>query len=212
MEIKQEFICDPGLVLYLPLHKLDGACFMSRDACGQLCLATGALWTPQGRCFDGIDDDINCGAGSSLNITGSYTIEAWINLSQLGVLQNIVVKTNLQYYLRNSNILASTFYDGIAWRETIGTTVLNTDRWYHTAGTHRDGEQRLYLDSLTEPLSGGGTYSTGPTSDINSLYVGKDGGGVQHWKGLIGEVRIYNRALSSPEIQRIYLTTKWRYQ
>ena len=56
-----DFIFDPSLVLYLPLYQPDGASFASRDAYGHLCTVTGALWTPQGRTFDGADDIIDLG-------------------------------------------------------------------------------------------------------------------------------------------------------
>ena len=43
-------------VLWLPLWKLDGAQFTSKDAYGRLVTVTGAPWGPQGRPFDGVDD------------------------------------------------------------------------------------------------------------------------------------------------------------
>ena len=52
------FIFDPSLVLYLPLHQRDGSSFMSKDAYGHVCTVTGAVWTPEGRLFDGVDDYI----------------------------------------------------------------------------------------------------------------------------------------------------------
>jgi len=53
------FVFDPSLELYLPLYELDGSSFMSKDACGHICLVTGALWGSQGRTFDGGDDYID---------------------------------------------------------------------------------------------------------------------------------------------------------
>lgn len=58
LDIERDFILDPSCILYLPLWKKDGAQFMSDDMYGHLCTVTGALWTPQGRYFDGVDDKI----------------------------------------------------------------------------------------------------------------------------------------------------------
>ena len=70
-------IFDPSLVLYLPLYGQDGASFMSQDAGGHLCAVTGALWRPDSRYFDGIDDKINCGHSPALNLTSGVTVEVW---------------------------------------------------------------------------------------------------------------------------------------
>ena len=68
------FIFDPYLVLYLPLYELDGASFMSKDAYGHLCTVIGALWRPNGRYFDGIDDRIDLGIALLGN---ANTLEIW---------------------------------------------------------------------------------------------------------------------------------------
>src|SRR4030042_2091010 len=69
-------ILDPSLVLYLPLPKLDGASFISGDACGHPIVNSGAFWTPRGRSFDGIDDLIDCG-GSPAFDSQQYTLTCW---------------------------------------------------------------------------------------------------------------------------------------
>ena len=74
-----DFIYDPYLVLYLPLYQLDGSSFASRDAYGNPGTVAGALWRPQGRFFDAIDDVLDCGNGTSLQITEEISIDAWVN-------------------------------------------------------------------------------------------------------------------------------------
>ena len=71
-----DFIFDPSMVLYLPLYELDGASFMSKDAYGHLCTVTGALWTSQGRDFDGIDDSITL--PTAFDSLTDLTLEAWL--------------------------------------------------------------------------------------------------------------------------------------
>ena len=80
-----DFIFDPSLALYLPLYELDGASFMSKDAYGHSCTAIGALWRPNGRWLDGINDYINCGADTSFDISGTMTLEVWMKRTSAGV-------------------------------------------------------------------------------------------------------------------------------
>jgi hypothetical protein len=69
---------DPDLVLYLPLWSADlkGDSFYSKDSYAHLCTVTGALWTPQGRHFDGVDDKIAVPYHSVFQITAEVTVEA----------------------------------------------------------------------------------------------------------------------------------------
>ena len=84
------FISDPSLVLYLPLYQLDGTAITSKDAYGHLCSVTGVTWRPDGRCFDGVDDEIDCGNGSSIQIGGAITIGLFHHSSRLPVLQSSI--------------------------------------------------------------------------------------------------------------------------
>jgi hypothetical protein len=48
-----------------------------------------------------------------------------------------------------------------------------------------------------------------PTYDTSKVFIGERGDHFMHtFKGLIDEVRIYNRALSDAEIKALYETTK----
>ena len=90
------FVFDPSLVLYLPLYEMDGASFASRDAYGHRCTVTGALWRPNGRYFDAVNDGINCGTGSNLNLGNTmdkYTMTAWIKTSYAADEGEIFYKT-----------------------------------------------------------------------------------------------------------------------
>jgi hypothetical protein len=72
------FVYDPSLVFHLPLYELDGDSFISKDACGHLCTVTGAVWTPRGSDFDGLDDKITVPDHSSLCPAGAMTLEFWL--------------------------------------------------------------------------------------------------------------------------------------
>ncbi len=52
--------------------------------------------------------------------------------------------------------------------------------------------------------------NTGPLENTDSVKIG--GGERETWLGIIGEVRVYNRALTAAEIELNYLATKGRYE
>ncbi len=213
----QDFIFDPSLVLYLPLHKLDGASIMSRDAYGHLCTVTGALWRPNGRLFDGDDDDISIPHHASFNITAAITLEAWIKMPNTGDdVQDFVAKTweatEIPYCFRYE-ITAATliFFTYSAGGDTVTGTagLLAYDEWQHIVVTFDAGTTYFYINGVQD----GPFTHTGNALYTNTgvVYVGTYNRS-NYFKGNMGEVRIYNRGLTSLEVQRNYLASKGRYQ
>ena len=208
------FILDPSLVLYLPLYRLDGAFFMSKDAYGHLCTVTGATWGSQGRSFDGTDDYINCGDDTSFDITSAITVEAWIKTNVALLLQHIVGRddgTNRNYILV---IQADGTPNWVLWvsnaaKERTGSLV-TAGTWYHLVGTYDGAQSILYTNAVAgSPLAVTGAIDNDDVSlTMGSRAVSLD----RDFDGIIGEVRIYNRALTPLEIQNNYLATKWRYK
>ena len=207
------FIYDPSLVLYVPLQVIDGSPFMSRDVYGHRCTVTGARWTPQGRSFDGSDDIINCGNSPIFDITSSITLEAWANLSAAAGASKWpgILDKNDSYSLRinenSTNIYGRFKIDGITRFTPYYTAMLET--WYHAVITYCGHYLRLYINGVEQTPA---TSVTG-TIDVttNDVQLGRVAGAF-YLNGLIGEARIYRRALTPAEIQRNYLATKWRYR
>ena len=82
---------------------------------------------------------------------------------------------------------------------------MTDDGWHHVAavlendGTPNLNEVKLYVDGVEEAVPGGGVA-------INTLYsknvkIGVYGSSAKYFKGLIDDVRIYDRALTEAEIQ-----------
>ena len=211
-----DFIFDPSLVLYLPLHSLDGASLMSKDAYGHLCTATGALWTPRGRSFDGEDDYIDCGDNEGLDITNALTIEAWIyphNIGGTGVWLDIIAKNAAyrDFGIINGKLHAVLHQGGSDYHYS-SNVAPSVNEWQHVAMTfsYSANKVKFYIDGVCVRTVG--ANNTKIDISANTLYVGANSPIYSLFDGLIDEVRIYNRPLTPLEIQRNYLASKWRYQ
>jgi len=215
-----DFIIDRSLVLYLPLYELDGASFQSRDAYGHLCAVTGALWKPNGRYFDGSDDDILIadGADSALDLITAMTYEVWVKPGDGGAdYGRFLSKTSADNATRTIQ-LGKEVADETNIRWELLASVLNSgsgaaavDAWNHVVGTYINTPRRaIYVNGIE--VASDAPAGTIPSTAGGRVWAGCLFNGNQNYKGLIGEVRIYNRALTPLEIQHNYLATKWRYR
>lgn len=223
-----DFIFDPGLVLYLPLWELHGASSISKDKHGHQCTVTGALWTPQGRLLDGVDDEMSCGTSvwEFKFGMGSFTIEGWAK--SLGVSGGVGTApalfgvkaqgTTSRYALQiedDGDVYFVAIDDGGNEVRGSRSAGMNDNDWHHLmmivnrasnlGYVLNDGEQvgtAFNLSLLTGDISPQGEAVSGA-----AVF-----GGSCNFNGYIGEVRLYNRALSVLEGQRNYLATKRRYR
>jgi len=215
--INQRFIFDPSLVLYLPLYQVDGSSFMSQDAYGHTCTRTGALWRPNGHYFDPTDDQIVITDHSALRLTTYVTIELWYcpNTtfdSSATAYRSFCGKTggNQGYTLRlEPSAGKAHFYlgDNATYHHFYSAkTSWAANTWFHIVATYDQVNGSLYVDGnldLATPNAGISIYPK-----VIDMHIGT-GNPID---GIVGEFRIYSRALSAVEIQRNYLATKWRYR
>jgi len=197
MRTERDLILDPYLLLYLPLHKLDGSSFMSRDAYGHLCTVTGTLWTPAGRSFDGVDDTITFPLQDLSS--GSHTILVWIKVGGFAAYPHIVSAFNQTYrYVRFHNDGSAIYIENSNDTDTATLTyAFSTDTWYFIA---------IPYDGSTEHLYVNGDYKTSDGMAGGNVFD-RIGGG-RYLPGTVGVFMIYNRFLTGPDIQRLYLATK----
>ena len=160
--------------------------------------------------FDGVNDYVNCGNDTSLNITGTaITMEAWIYPTSFKsqVWQgNIISKegtTGTGYMLRAGagGKLNINVGSGGPWNElTSSTNVLTLNTWQHVAGTFDGAFLRLYVNGvLTDSIAK--TVSIVGSSSVN-LYLGESPAYAgRYFPGRIDEVRIWNIVRTQAEIQ-----------
>jgi fibronectin type 3 domain-containing protein len=176
---------------------------------------SGATWTT-GKYggalrFNGSNNYIDLANPTSLRLTGSMTLSAWIlamaNPPDDG---QIIAKSNSSagWQLKTSpdtgphtfGIAISASSNSHVQRYSNTVRALNT--WYHVAGVYNATARTLdiYVNGV---LDDGVLSGTVPASQYNSSVntnIGRRSGGF-YFNGIIDEVRIYNRALSQTEIQ-----------
>ena len=191
----------------------EGAGTTTADATGKGHTGTisGATWVAAGRTgralsFDGVNDWVTITAANDLNLTTGMTLEAWVRPSALSGWRTVVLKegsaTNLAYALYahdNSPRPAVTVRISNVNRSAAGTSPLPLNAWSHLAATYDGAMLRLYVNGVQV----GTRAQTG--SMLTSTRALRIGGNAvwsnEFFRGLIDDVRIYNRALSAGEIQ-----------
>jgi len=217
-----------GLVLALGFEEASGnpvvdssAAPMNGTISGATRVAAGKIG--RGLSFDGINDwvTVTDTAGSKLDLTTGMTLEAWVNPTVASGWETVVMKERgnageglLAYalyardgaprsggtagpagYLR-ANPVASTSDRGVR-----GATAVPMNAWTHLATTYDGTNMRFYVNGVLV----GTTAGSGSINVANgALRIGGNNsaplGQGEFFKGLIDEVRVYNRALSAAEI------------
>lgn len=214
------FTRDNGLVGYWSFD--EGSGITAYDYSGNLnngILTNGPTWTTgkfsSALSFDGMDDYVNIGKGTNYFPMPKFTLCAWTKSTEIGTAStargiiaityglNLYLNTEGNLYLRiNTDPSASTF----AYMNYPQNLLDNKDHFI--CASYDETNVNLFIDGSlkkTQAVSWDGTTHW-PTSyaaigwDVNSS--------PWKFKGLIDEVRIYNRALSAEEVRAIYESTK----
>ncbi|KKK97536.1 hypothetical protein LCGC14_2651760, partial [marine sediment metagenome] len=205
-----EFIFDPSLVLYLPLWKLDGANIRSEDARGHLCTINGAtLYPRRGRFFTvGDSDFIDCGRSVAFDFgIGDFTLIAYINTSNSATVGTVMGKGFARRYNCTINANGTIVFnlDDVDNEFQIAAGIedaVNDGSWHHLAFVaDRDGEGIIYKNG-NNIKSGALTATTTITDTTKDFTIGIFSGNETSnpFDGTIGEVWVYNRALTPLEV------------
>lgn len=157
--------------------------------------------------FDGTDDYVDCGNGTSLDINGtSITLEAFIYVTSYttNVWEgNVINKSgtgDTGYMLRMGNNGQVNFNIGNgSWNElntATGAVSLNT--WHHIAATYDGSKMIIYVDGINSAES---NLTTTISSASRPLYLGEDPTWTgRYFPGRIDEVRVWDITRSGAEI------------
>jgi glucose/arabinose dehydrogenase/chitodextrinase len=167
---------------------------------------SGASWTNSGKygsglVFNGTSSKVTINDSPSLRLTTAMTLEAWVNPSLVNAAwRDVIYKADDNYYLEATSTSGGAPGAGgtFASSPLYGSASLPVNAWSHLAVTYDGSAIRLYVN-------GGQVASRGQIGAIqtsaNPLQIGGDNIYGQYFRGMIDEVRVYNRALSITEIQ-----------
>jgi hypothetical protein len=199
---------DPSLKAAFGFEEPSGAMAIDASGTGNEGTLTGPARTAAGRfgsalSFDGVDDIVTVPDSDSLDLAAGMTLEGWFRPTELGRWRNGIIKeaaTSLAYAMYPETSSAQPrLVAQIAGRlrETIGPSQLPINTWTHMAATYDGAIFRLYVNGAqvaTSSRSGILTATTGPLRIGGTLVY------PEYFKGMIDEVRVYNRALLPSEI------------
>ncbi len=153
--------------------------------------------------FDG-DDLVTVPHRSSFVGLNSITVSAWVKLNNTNV-QRIVDKGwngpgSFLLFVENSKFTFGVINSRGGDYRAKANFIPKINTWYHLTGVFDGNRVMIYVNgklSASTPTSGSGFLTT-----TSNLTISTPGFGA--FNGLIDEVRIYSRALSSAEIQKLY--------
>ena len=154
--------------------------------------------------FNGEDDYVNCGNDESLNITDAITIEAWLKTpNPTNNHQTIICGGGysqiLRFYSTTGRIEFYTQNSDGTIKRVMAESVCFPDSWYHVVGTYDkdagSNNLKLYINGVLEDEE----TQTLSLKPMSSRWIGHEPGFYFH--GTIGEVKIYDRALTAEEIK-----------
>ena len=163
---------------------------------------TGGLY------FDGIDDYVDCGNDSSLDITDEITISVWIKTQKITNTPILIVAKaeatswcNNNYMTRLSTELKPQMIwgDGSSYKFHAAENAIQKNKWTHIVYMF----DKIYINGEKQTLTTAGTATTRKTVTDN-LLIGLSSIQTLSFKGIIDDIRIYNRELNAEEITRLY--------
>jgi len=166
--------------------------------------ATGKICTAL--TLDGTNDYAEVPDNNLLDITQTLTVMTWIRPNSIpnsGLMSILSKDTNYEFHINSSGRIFWWWNNSSGnTRSFTSTTAVSTNVWTHVAIVYKAGSQRIIINGVER---GTRNYNETLFTNTNPLHFGGDqlfAG--REFDGLIDEVKIYNRALTTEEINGYY--------
>jgi len=165
--------------------------------------------------FDGTDDNIQLGNASKFISGSSITVDTWVKTNVTGSYKKIFFTGNQGTQTINGVYLSigpspfQTFF-GVKTTTAVTatyTTNISTNTYTNLTGTYDGTNVYLFVNGVL-------VAQQPQTGNINSSGIARISGydnNTENWDGNIASFKIYNRTLSTLEIQQNYNTLKNRF-
>lgn len=158
--------------------------------------------------FDGIDDYVDCGNATSLQLATTLTLESWCNPTSTSGLGNMIQKNQnggYRFRIQNGDLWA---YSNGNYALASGAICTNNN-WWHCVATFGPSGIVCYVNG-TQVASTGTAYTPSSVT-VGNLQIGCYAPGSETFNGRISIARIYNRVLTVAEILQNFNATRGRY-
>ena len=198
-----------GLVAAYNFDEGAGSTAADSSGLGNNGVVSGATWTTAGKygkALSFVDRGhlVTIADHPSLDLANAFTLEAWVRPSSSSNPRTVLIKetpSGLAYALYSNNSAQRPIVSvrsGDSQFSAIGNNRLSTGVWTHLAATYNGSTLRFYVNGIS--------VSARPmTGTLNSSSLALRIGGTtladEWYRGVIDDVRIYNRSLSAAEIQ-----------
>jgi len=202
-----------GLVLWLKFNEGSGTtAYDSSFYNNHGTLVNGPTWVDgkygKALSFDGSDDYVEVADSESLDITDEITIVVWAKPDGANEMGYLVAKgnpaANQRYNLYWNGANDQLVFWESGSERTSEKVFVDNNVWVQAAIVIDGTTLKFYRNGVS---AGTKTLSNPLESNSDALRIGHrvgDPSDARCFKGTIDEVRIYNRALSSEEIQMLY--------
>jgi hypothetical protein len=156
--------------------------------------------------FDGSNDYVDCGADSSLDLTTSFTLQAWIrgdqaNRSYARILDKFNFVARQGYNIVQLNNTGSFMFDFFTTENTKhtggGSTIVFDNQWHFLTATYDGDTARIYIDGIMESKVAIDKKTIRKCAYTFKIGNGFDGNVWFPYHGYIDEARVWNAALDS---------------
>jgi hypothetical protein len=162
--------------------------------------------------FDGLDDSINIDDDPSLNFddTNEFSISIWIQRKRVGIgfeetlLSKAITFLNSGYRLNidTNNKVKFILNTDSKVCEILSINQIDDLLWHHIVAVWNKGTQSIYIDGMLDNSVFQGSYVVNYFT--KPLELGIHFGFLNPYEGYIDELRIFDRALSTEEINELY--------
>lgn len=197
-----------GLVAAYGFNEGTGTTAADSSGKGNAGTIANTSWTSSGRfgkalSFNGSSSMVTVKDSASLDLTTGMTLEAWVYpQGSLSSWRTVLMKeqsgSDVYYIQTVDGKMVGDVYVGGSKQNIYSDSTIPLNTWTHLAATYDGAKIKIYINGAlaTWENSVSGTIQT----STGALRIGGNAIWGEYFQGLIDEVRIYNRALSSAEI------------
>lgn len=149
----------------------------------------------------------------------AYTVSAWVKTTSTGkeIMATYGVTNIFEFWIGASPTLGKlmpyAYASGGAASYRTSNTSINTGTWVYCVGVYQGSTSTLnvYVNGVLDNGTLTGTVPAALNSGASTVVIGNVNSGSYYFNGSMGEIKIYNRALSATEVAQNFNALRGRY-